>query len=322
MLCIIQKDTDPLFNIASEEYFLRNFSDDILILYRNSPSVIIGKHQNTFAEVDYNYAYENNISIVRRLSGGGSVYHDLGNVNFTFIRNGIGGALVDFKGFTKPVIEGLAKLGVEATYQGQNSLYVKGKKFSGNAEHVFKQRVMHHGTLLFSTDHQTLAKVLYVDLSRFSDKAVKSVRANTTNLIEHISPPLTIDDFINFLYNHLKASFGGAKDYAITSIDAEAIQTLVQTKYYTWEWNFGYSPTFSFSREIFTSNGTVFIEAEVDKGILKSLQINGNGISSIQKDDLIQNLQGCTFKPEVVYNLLNATALDKDIKDKLLSRLF
>jgi lipoate-protein ligase A len=322
MLCILQKDTNPFFNIASEEYFLKNFSDDILILYRNSPSVIIGKHQNTFAEIDYNFVHENNINIVRRLSGGGSVYHDYGNVNFTFIRNGKEGQLVDFKGFTKPIVDALARLGVEANYQGQNSLYVKGKKISGNAEHIFKQRVMHHGTLLFSTNQQLLARVLYVDLNRYFDKAVKSVRANTTNLIEHISPTLTIDEFINILYNHLKSSFKESIDYTISHKDSEAIDELIKSKYATWEWNFGYSPTFSFSRDILTPNGTLTINAEVEKGILKTISIKGNAIPIDQKDSLVQTLVGCSFRPDNVGNLLNTSSVEKSVKQKLLANLF
>ncbi|PKP36179.1 MAG: lipoate--protein ligase, partial [Bacteroidetes bacterium HGW-Bacteroidetes-15] len=178
MLCIYHRNSNPYFNIASEEHLLKRFTDDIFMLYINSPSVIVGKHQNTMAEVDYHFALENDIKIVRRLSGGGAVYHDHGNLNFCFIRNGKEGALVDFKGFTKPIIEILGKLGVEAKFEGHNSLTINGLKFSGNAEHIFKQRVMHHGTLLFSSDLQALANVLYVSIDKYSDRAVKSVRAN------------------------------------------------------------------------------------------------------------------------------------------------
>jgi lipoate-protein ligase A len=322
MLCIIQKDTDPFFNIASEEYFLKNFSDDICILYRNSPSVIVGKHQNTLAEVDYRYAQANGISIVRRLSGGGSVYHDLGNVNFTFIRNGKDGALVDFKGFTMPIVEALAKLGVVATFEGQNSLYVKGKKISGNAEHIFKQRVMHHGTLLYSTNLQTLANVLYVDLAKYSDKAVKSVRANTTNLIDHVNFPLTVEEFIEFLSDQMVNSFEGSKIYEISDSDLDVINGLIISKYSTWEWNFGYSPTYSFMREINTSYGLIHLDVEVDKGHLKSIVIRSEHLPIEIKNQLANSLTGCIHKPNVISIALNNTSVEPNLKEDLLRNLF
>jgi lipoate---protein ligase len=322
MLCILQKDTNPFFNIASEEYFLKNFSDDICIIYRNSPSVIVGKHQNTLAEVDYRYAQANGISIVRRLSGGGSVYHDLGNVNFTFIRNGKDGALVDFKGFTMPIVKALARIGVEATFEGQNSLYVKGKKISGNAEHIFKQRVMHHGTLLYSTNQQTLANVLYVDLDRYSDKAVKSVRAKTTNLIDHLITPLTVEEFVDFLFEQMLVGFQDAKVYEFLDEDIEVVKALVGSKYSTWEWNFGYSPTYSFSREIFSSLGSIYLDVEVDKGLVKKIAIHSEALPIEIQNQLVNSLTGCIHKPTEISNILNLMEVEPNFKEDLLRNLF
>ena len=168
MLCVNQTKTDPYFNIASEEYLLKNFDDEIIMLYINEPSVIVGKHQNTLAEINYTLAKQKGLSVIRRLSGGGSVFHDLGNLNFTFIKNGTPGKLVDFKGYTQPIVDALNEIGVNAEFGGHNSLLIGGKKFSGNAEHIYKNRVMHHGTILFSTNLENLAEVLYVSSDRKS----------------------------------------------------------------------------------------------------------------------------------------------------------
>ena len=187
MLIIQNSTTDPYFNIAVEEYLLKNFTDDCFILYQNKPSIIIGKHQNTLAEINYQYVKENNIAVVRRLSGGGTVYHDLGNLNFSFIKNsGNDKNLVDFKMYTTPIIEVLKQLGVNAEFGGHNDIQVNGFKISGNAEHIFKKRVLHHGTLLFSSDLSILNNAIKAPENRYSDKAVKSVRAVVANIKDFI----------------------------------------------------------------------------------------------------------------------------------------
>ena len=136
MICIQDTQTDPYFNLAAEEYVLKNFSDDVFMLWRNDNAIIVGKHQNTLSEINLDYVKEKGIKVVRRISGGGAVFHDLGNLNFTFIRTGEEGNLVDFKRFTLPIIEVLQKMGVDAKFEGRNDLTIEGKKFSGNAEHV------------------------------------------------------------------------------------------------------------------------------------------------------------------------------------------
>jgi len=176
MLIVNRPHTDPWFNIAAEEYFLKNFQEDIFMLWQNEASIIVGKHQNTLAEINYPYVKENGIPVIRRISGGGTVFHDLGNLNFTFIQNGEKGKLVDFRKFTDPILAVLNKMGVPAVFEGKNDLRVDGLKISGNAEHVFKNRVLHHGTLLFSSVLNDLGKALKVKTDRFTDKAVKSIR--------------------------------------------------------------------------------------------------------------------------------------------------
>ncbi len=152
MLCIYLKNTNPYFCLAAEEYFLKNFDDDIFMLWQSDDTIVVGKHQNALGEINYRFVRKNNITVARRISGGGTVFHDSGNVNFSFIKNVKSSAEISFKQFTEPVVNTLAKLDIIATTSGRNDLLIEGKKISGNAEHIFKKRVLHHGTLLYNSD--------------------------------------------------------------------------------------------------------------------------------------------------------------------------
>ena len=156
MICIHLKNTNPFYCLAAEEYLLKNFDDDIFMLWQSKDTVVLGKHQNALAEINYPFVRANNVTVARRISGGGTVFHDAGNVNFAFIKNVKSPAEISFKQFTQPVVEALALLGIEATSSGRNDLLIEGLKISGNAEHVFKNRVLHHGTLLFNSDLENL----------------------------------------------------------------------------------------------------------------------------------------------------------------------
>ncbi len=322
MVSINQTSTNPYFNIATEEYLLKNFSEDVFMLYVNQPSIIIGKHQNTFAEINYRLAKHKGVSIVRRLSGGGAVYHDEGNLNFTFIKTSNDGKLVDFKGFTKPIVDLLQSLGVDARFEGHNSLYVKGKKFSGNAEHVFKNRVMHHGTLLFNTDMQTLAELLYVSTSRFIDNAVKSVRAKTTNLSQHLPASITIETLKKLIFEYLQLKDSSIKQYSLSPWDKQQINNLVENKYATWEWNFGYSPSYSFSRDLSINSQTTTINTKVEKGQITNLTIQGEGLCNFEKELIESLLLGKPHKEDEIEKHLGKLAISKEVQKNILQALF
>lgn len=273
MLCIALASTDPYFNIASEEYLLKNFQEDIFMLYRNRPSVIVGKHQNTFGEINYKFVKNNNIKVVRRLSGGGTVFHDDGNLNFCFIKNGQEGNLIDFKKFTQPIISVLQSLGVPAEHSGRNDIIINGLKFSGNAEHVYKNRVLHHGTLLFSSKLDSLREALKVKPEAYQDKAVKSVRSRVTNIVEHLPKPMQIEDFQDIIIKHVISQTGHASFYSFSETDLTAIQILMEEKYCTWDWNFGYSPKFVFTNKGIIENQTIEAMLEIEKGTIKKAEI-------------------------------------------------
>lgn len=306
MLCIIRHETDPYFNLAAEEYVLKNFERDSFMLWRNEPAIIVGKHQNTLAEINQDYVKENMIKVVRRLSGGGAVFHDLGNLNFTFIASGENHQLVDFRKFTQPILEVLQKLDIEARFEGRNDLTIDGRKFSGNAEHVHKNRVLHHGTLLFSAQMADLSSALKVDPDKFQDKAVKSVRSRVTNISEHLKIPLTVLEFRDLVLKHVMESTPGAELYSFTQDDIAAISRLRDEKYITWEWNFGYSPKYNFRKTVKTNGGKLEVTLEVVNGTIEKARFFGDYFNKLDPVDIEQALTG---------TLHNETAIRERLKD-------
>ncbi|MDP4207350.1 MAG: lipoate--protein ligase [Bacteroidota bacterium] len=306
MLCITNNTNNPYFNIAAEEYLLRNFSDDIFMLYRNTPSIIVGKHQNTFAELNYWFVKEHNIDVVRRLSGGGTVFHDAGNLNFTFIRNGEEGNLVDFRRFTQPILDVLHQLGVPAEHSGRNDLIINGLKFSGNAEHVYKKRILHHGTLLFSSQLGDLREALKVNPEQYLHRGVQSVRSKVTNISEHLPAPIAIDTFQDKIINYIVSQNTDCRDYFFSEADNQLIQQLVNEKYSTWDWNFGYSPRFVFSNKGIVENKPIEVELEIEKGkILRAaLKIDGNDIPGIS-----DFFSGTVYREESVERIIRGLGL-------------
>jgi lipoate-protein ligase A len=291
-LCINQTSTDPYFNLAAEEYFLKNFQEDFFMLWRSRPSVVVGKHQNALAEINHEFVHKNQIPVARRLSGGGTVFHDPGNVNFTFIRNVANISEVNFKVFTVPVIEALRKLGVEAYTTGRNDLLIDGKKISGNAEHVHKNRVLHHGTLLFDSHLDALKGALKVDLSRFEDKAVQSNRSEVTNIANYLPNPNSVEEFTNFLFGEISRNYSEFQVYEPTPEDLEAIQKLSIEKYQTWDWIFGYSPRYRFTNKLETENGEIQVSLLVEKGRITEVGFSG-AISSEKASKMADALVGC-----------------------------
>ncbi len=311
MLCIHNKSTNPYFNLATEEYLFKNKSEDIFMLWRNEPSIIVGKHQNTLSEINYEFVRENNIKVVRRLTGGGAVFHDLGNVNFTFIQTGEDEKLVDFRKYTAPIIDVLKKIGIEAKFEGRNDLTIDGKKFSGNAEHIFKNRILHHGTLLFSATMNNLTQALKVDESKFNDKAVKSVRSRVTNISEHLPNPLSVEEFIDLIYSEIKQMYNDAIDYELTPGDIAQIEKLVAEKYSTWEWNYGYVSNYNFSNKVRTNAGTIEINMEINNGIIEKIKFYGDYFSVFDTEDLEAKLINVHHREDEIRKALTNVDLNK-----------
>jgi lipoate---protein ligase len=300
MLCFNSPVNNPYFNLAAEEYLLKNFEGDIFLLYRNIPSIVVGKHQNTLAEINLAFVQEKDILVARRISGGGTVFHDQGNLNFAFFTSGREGDLVDYKRATLPIIDALESMGLTVSLGKRNELLFKGLKISGTASHVFKQRVMHHGTLLFSSEMGDLSKALKTSKQRFTDRAVKSVRSRVTNIRDHLTEPMDIDDFQERILNFVLESNDENQTYQLSESDIREIKMLRDSKFSTWEWNFGYSPKYQFNRSVSFSSGRLDMHMNVEKGLIRELKIEGDFISKKDISSLEQVLLGCIHDPETL----------------------
>lgn len=307
VLLIRRHTTDPYFNLATEEYVLKEMRDDSFMLWRNAPSIIVGKHQNTLAEINLDYVRENDIKVVRRLSGGGAVFHDLGNLNFTFTQQGEGNLLIDFRKYTEPILEVLVKLGIDARFEGRNDLTIDGKKFSGNAMHIWKNKVLSHGTLLFSSHMPDLSAALNADPLKFRDKAVKSVHSRVTNISEHLKTPMDVMEFSKLIENHIMEKYPDAVLYELSDEDHARIQQMVESKYGTWEWNFGYSPKYNFRKLLRTKNsGTLEFILDVTDGIIRDLRIFGDYFNMCETEEIENALRNVPHSEPKIREALNS----------------
>lgn len=311
MFIIRRHSTDPYFNLATEEYVLKNFDEDSFMLWRNAPCIIVGKHQNTLAEINVDYVKKQNIPVVRRLSGGGAVFHDLGNLNFTFIHCGEKENLIDFRKFTLPILEVLQKMGLDAKFEGRNDLTIEGKKFSGNAEHVWKNRVLHHGTLLFSSQMSDLSQALNVDPGKFKDKAVKSVRSRVTNISEHLKEAMDVVQFSERILAHMVEKYPDARITELTNEDRDQIDSLVREKYGTWEWNFGYSPAYNFRKILRTEkSGTLEFDLDVQNGKIQHIKIFGDYFNRLETEEIEAALTGVVHRGKAIREALKGFKMD------------
>jgi lipoate-protein ligase A len=287
MLLVNRESTKPYFNVAAEEYFLKNFDEEVFMLWQNEPSIVVGKHQNTMGEVNISYAHKNNIPVIRRITGGGTVYHDLGNLNYTFITNSDKReTLVDFKRATKPVIDFIGTLGVKVSFSGKNNLIAGDKKISGNSAHVYKNRVIHHGTILINSNLDNLNMAITPGKYSISDKAVKSIRATVTNLNDLLQTKVTVEEFKTQFIDYIEGNGQITTRYDLTQKDEENISKLVSEKYNTWEWNYGYSPSYTFENEL----GSLRLKLVVTKGIIIDFDLTGN-------------IEGSSLIPKLLVNL-------------------
>ena len=285
--------TDPAFNLALEEYVFESLSKDYnyFILWQNASTVVVGRHQNTFNEVDEAFIQENNITVVRRLSGGGAVYHDLGNLNFTFIQDAAGKE-PDLGLFCRPVAQAIRTLGAEAEVNGRNDITVNGMKFSGNAQYVKYGRVMHHGTLLFDSQLEVAARALRPDPEKIKAKGVASVRSRITNLKPLLPEGTTLEIFREAL---LKALFEKEQMevYSLTHADLTAIAALKEERYGTWAWNWGASPAcdMTFSGRI-EGCGQLSLQFRVKKGFITDAILYGDFFSAGDPQALAKSFIG------------------------------
>lgn len=318
MLYISDKSTDPYFNLAEEEFLLKEMTEDIFRLWRNSPSIIVGRYQNTIAEIDSDYTKEHSIPVVRRLSGGGAVFHDLGNLNFTFIqtiRQSKEKSAIDpaelFQRFTSPIIQALQSIGVNAELQGRNDLAIDGKKFSGNAICIHKNRILMHGTLMFKVSKTDLSKALKPRPEKFIGKAVKSNVKRVTNISDHLKDKdADILWFTDFLGDYVCSQIKDITPYTFTPEQLKRINYLKENRYSTDQWNFGKSPRYNFTATRRFPNGIVELYLTAEGGIIKELDIRGDYFFTRPTEEFTRKLIGTPHTRKDIEKKIGTQNLD------------
>lgn len=298
MRVIYNDITDPYFNLASEEYLLEESKGDIFMIWRNEKSVIIGKNQNAYGEININFCEKNGIKTVRRLTGGGAVFHDPGNVNFSFITDADAVEGIDFSPFISKVTDALTVFGINAYANGRNDIEVRGTKISGNAQCVYnckdgRKRLLHHGTLLFDADMSFLEDALLPRVEKLESKGIKSVRSRVINIkcIEGYSGPDNSEDFAGAICHLFSDEWT-----VLRAEEKNGIEKLARDKYSKWEWNFGESPMFSTVLSRRYPFGTVEVAFTANKGIIEKIKIYGDFFSFGDVSELEKLLLGAPLE--------------------------
>lgn len=298
MKTVINNCTDPYFNLACEEYLMENSDSDIFMLWQNKPSVIIGISQNAFSEVNLSYAQEHGIPVCRRMTGGGAVYHDLGNINFTFITKD-DGCGIDFRRFLMPITEALSDLGCVCEINGRNDIVFNGRKISGNAQCHKYGKILHHGTLLIDTDFGVLEKVLNVDKEKMKSKGITSVRSRVENLISYLKTD--VNGVKNSIIQRIATEM-----FELDKSEVDAVNAIKESKYTSWDFIFGRSKTLENTvKKRFDGGGTVEISYTAERGIVKEARIFGDFFSDNDPSEIEKALIGSKMIRENIEASLN-----------------
>jgi lipoate---protein ligase len=295
MIYIHNPSTNPYFNIALDEYLFRatHIPEDIVMLWQNDNAIIVGKHQNTVEEINAEYVLEHQIKVVRRITGGGAVYHDLGNLNFTYIMGVERMEMLEMKKYALPIVKALAKMGVTAEVSGRNDITIDGKKFSGTAQAMSKNRLLFHGTLLFNSDLTVLGKALNVKADKIQSKGVKSVRSRVTNISEYMQgSQMNVSDFKEALLQYLFED-EPFRVHPLSEDDLLQVQKLEKEKFSTWDWNYGASPPYNYKNSKRFACGEIEVQLNVVKGLIENCKIYGDFLGLENVDPVEKAITGC-----------------------------
>lgn len=297
---------DQTLNFALEEFALTHLDRDetYLMFYRMTPTVIVGRNQNTVEEVNMDYIRSHDVTVTRRLSGGGAVYNDPGNLSFSFIARDDGDSFNNYRKFTEPVIRALKHLGVDARLEGRNDLTVGGKKISGNAQFVTKGRIFSHGTLLFDVNLDNVSLALNPDAEKYESKGIKSVRSRVTNIREHLREDMDIRQFRETLLHYLFEGDDKIPEYTITDEDWIQIISLAKNRYRNWDWVFGKSPEFNVRKAKRFSGGRVDVRLVVKKGYIDHITIFGDFFGTGDVNEVERLLTGVKYEKDAVADQL------------------
>ncbi|MCS6821685.1 MAG: lipoate--protein ligase [Microscillaceae bacterium] len=308
-----QNITDPRINLALEEYIVRNFEaeQDYILFYINQPSLIIGKHQNTIEEINQEYVKQKGIIVVRRISGGGTVYHDLGNLNFSFLTKYDSSKVNNFAHFTQPIVEALRRLGVPAEMTGRNDIVAEGRKISGNAQFSTMHKMFSHGTLLFNSEIDEIVNALQVKADKIESKGIKSVRSRVANISEFLKQPMTMQEFKNYLLESIfQTTIDKIPQRIITDEEWKAIHRLSAEKYQTWEWNYGRSPEFNIQRVHRFDFGQIDARIHVKDGLITQIKFYGDFLSYADLSEIENLLLNARYEQETIKLLLQKVDLN------------
>jgi len=311
MYYIESPGNDPYFNLALEQYVFDclDRSNQYFMLWQNDNAVIVGKHQNTIGEINTAYVAERNIRVVRRLSGGGAVYHDMGNINFTFIADYAGGDSFDFATFCKPVLKALASVGVRGEISGRNDMTIDGKKFSGNSQYMKQGRVMHHGTILYDSDLQVIGKALAVSRDKVESKGLKSVQSRVTNVRPYVAEDIGTKEFLERLRGFMFEEYG-LRPYELTPSDLATVRRLQTEVYAQWSWNYGASPRYQIQKERRIEGcGKLEVYLDVEKGYIRKCKFYGDYFGNRESDELAALLQDCPAEADALRERLEGVPI-------------
>ncbi len=300
---------NPEINLAIEEFILRDLlleDEPYLLFYINDPSIIVGKHQNTIEEINTEYVEKNHIKVVRRLSGGGAVYHDAGNLNFSFITKDDGSSFSNYQKFLNPVIKALKEMGVNAELKGRNDMVVEGKKVNGNAQFSTNGKMFTHGTLLFDSNIDEVVNSLKVRKDKIESKGIKSIRSRVANISDFMNPKISIEKFREkVLLSIFEAdSLKQVNEYRLTEADWEKIKEISKERYANWDWNYGRSPKFYMERTQRFSIGSIDLKLNVEEGTITAIKIYGDFFGIGEIEDIEQKLSGIKYNRESVAKAL------------------
>ena len=296
--------TDPYYNLAFEEYILKNYSENsYFLLWQNDNTIVVGLHQNTIEEINREFVDKNKINVIRRTTGGGAVYHDLGNLNYSFITDYNEKEHVSMNFFINPIIESLKNMGIKAISSERNDILIDNKKVSGSAQRLYKNRILHHGCILFNSDLSILSQSLKVKPEKFQSKSVKSVRNRVANISDFLSSNKNIYDFKNYILDSISKN-NEIANLNLTKKDIKKIKEISENKYKTWEWNYGRSPKFNITNAKKFDGGIVEVYLLIENGFINSCSIYGDFMSLKPISDITNKLVNCRYELDYIKNIL------------------
>lgn len=300
---------DANFNFALEKYAMDELNADkeYFIFWHTKPTLMIGRYQNTLREINMPFAKTHNINIVRRVTGGGTIYTDENGWQFSFIVKEPGQRRIEFDVFTQPILDAVRSIGVNAEKSGRNDLVIGGKKFSGNAQYLCKNVVLHHGSLLFDTDLENLVRALSVDDEKIISKGIQSVRQRVANIAEYLSEPMTSLEFRDVMLSFL---LRGMDTYELTLQDIARVNEIKQAQFDTWEWNFGKDPSFNITKEARFAGGKLSVQSFVEGGVITDIHFYGDFFAHEGLERLQQRLIGCAYCEDAIHMVLSEEAAD------------